>query len=536
MDRVDRIRPCADRHPDRVGDGGRDPRSVPPSLAARPPGAGLVIGKITEPRGERVEPLIYYLFGPGRREEHTDPHIVAGWRHPAELEPPLRADGKRDFRRLSGLLNQPHAALGKWGFRRPVWHTVMRAAPRDKILSDDEWAQIACDVMNRTGLSPYGQEDDAVRWIAVRHGDDHIHIVAMLARQDRQRVRLDFERLKVRKACLAAEERYGLESTAPGDRTAARRPSRAETEKAARRGLGEAPRVALRRQVTTAAAGAASQEEFFARLEAAGILVRKRFSVKDSGQVTGYSVALPGDTGKDGGPVWFSGGKLAADLTFPKLSCRWTRSGTTAADPFTAAERDALWEQAARAADQAAAHIRSLAGPDPAAAADAAWAASDTLHAAAAALGSHILRQAADAYDRAARAPWARIPAPTPAGNSLRRAARLISIFAYLTKDPSLAPIILITRLAALAETVAGLRQAQQRATQAAAALQAAEQLHAAAGRPAPNRRSPRPLSPAVLAGASFPGPARPMSPDSPAPAPRRPIPGNPARSRRRRT
>ena len=63
----------------------------------------------------------------------------------------------------------------------------MRAARRDRVLSDDEWAPIAHDVMNRTGLSPDGQEDDAVRWIAVRHGDDHIHIVAMLARQDRRR-------------------------------------------------------------------------------------------------------------------------------------------------------------------------------------------------------------------------------------------------------------------------------------------------------------------------------------------------------------
>src|ERR1700728_887882 len=68
-----------------------------------------VIGKISAPRGERVEPLIYYLFGPGRREEHTDPHIVAGWRHPAEMEPPLCENGKGDFRRLLGLLNQPHA-------------------------------------------------------------------------------------------------------------------------------------------------------------------------------------------------------------------------------------------------------------------------------------------------------------------------------------------------------------------------------------------------------------------------------------------
>jgi hypothetical protein len=74
-----------------------------------------MIGKITAPCGERVQPLIYYLYGPGRREEHTDPHIVAGWRHPAELEPPLREDGTRDFRALLGLLIQPHAAMGSAG-------------------------------------------------------------------------------------------------------------------------------------------------------------------------------------------------------------------------------------------------------------------------------------------------------------------------------------------------------------------------------------------------------------------------------------
>ena len=375
-----------------------------------------------------------------------------------------------------------------------------------------------------------------MRWVAVRHGDDHIHIVAMLARQDGRRWRLDFEKLRVREACLAAEKRYGLESTAPGDRTAARRPSRAETEKAARRGLDEPPRVTLRRQVTTAAAGARGDQEFFARLEAAGVLVRKRFSARNPGQVTGYAVALPGDTGKDGGPVWFGGGKLAADLSWPKLRCRWTGPGTAPGDPFTAAERNAMWDHAARSASQAAAQIRALAGTDPAAAADAAWAASDTLHAAAAALGSRILRQAADAYDRAARAPYARIPAPTPAGNSLRRAARLIAAFAYLTKDPSLAPIVLLTRLASLAEAVAGLRQAQQRAAQAAGALRAAERLHAAADTPAGPGRSepPRVLRPAALAGASFPAPPRPVPADPVAATKRRPAPRAPAPSRRR--
>ncbi len=118
--------------------------------------SGPVIGKISAPRGRRVEPLIRYLFGPGRREEHSDAHVVAGWRHPAKLEPPLRASGARDFRKLNGLLNQPSDAMGSFALGRPVWHCALRAAPRDKTLSDDEWAAIAHDVMNRTGLSRPG--------------------------------------------------------------------------------------------------------------------------------------------------------------------------------------------------------------------------------------------------------------------------------------------------------------------------------------------------------------------------------------------
>jgi hypothetical protein len=504
-----------------------------------------VIGKISTPRGEHIQPLLYYLFGPGRQEEHTDPHIVAGWRHPADLEPPLRADGKRDLTKLVGLLLQPQAALGKRAYPRPVWHCAMRAAPEDRMLSDDEWAAVANDVMDRTGLSPYGQEDEAVRWVAVRHGDDHIHIVAMLARQDGGKPSLSWERAKVRAACLAAEQQYGLRSTAPADRTAAGRPTRAENEKAARRGLDEAPRITLRRQVATAAAAANSEDEFFSRLGQAEVLVRKRFSVKNTAEVTGYSVALPGDTAKDGGPVWYGGGKLAADLTWPKLRQRWTPERATPGrlrPDLTAEERNAIWEHATRTAADATAQIRNLTGTDPAAAADAAWATSDTLHVAAAMLGSRILRQAADAYDRAARSPYGRIPPPSPVGNRLRQAARLIAAFAYLTQDRSMAPILLITKLATLAEAVAELRGSQQHAAQAAAALRAAERLYAAT-RPAPApppRPAPRASTAAQLAGLSFPAPARPAArppapgqpgpdPDGPRP-PRRPSPPRPRR------
>jgi hypothetical protein len=272
-------------------------------------------------RGTRIDGLIWYLYGPGRREEHTDPHLVAGWRHPAELEPPLRADGTRNFRRLNGLLNQPLAALGPRGFAKPVWHCVARAAPDDPVLSDDQWAQVAEGIMQGTGLAPAG-DDDAVRWIAVRHGADHIHIVAALARQDGSKPRIWNDFYRVREVCQAAEKRYGLRTTAPGDRTAPRRPTRAESEHACRRGWQEPARVTLRRAVHTAAAGANSEQEFFATLEAAGILCRKRFSQREPGQVTGYTVARPGHLNRDGEPVWYSDGKLAADFTLPKLRKR----------------------------------------------------------------------------------------------------------------------------------------------------------------------------------------------------------------------
>ncbi len=96
-----------------------------------------MIGKVL--RGQRPRGLLYYLFGPGRREEHPDPHIVAGWRDAAELESPLHPDGRRDFRQLAGLLNQPQAALGPRGLRQPVWHCVVRVAPGDRQLSDEEF-------------------------------------------------------------------------------------------------------------------------------------------------------------------------------------------------------------------------------------------------------------------------------------------------------------------------------------------------------------------------------------------------------------
>ena len=503
-----------------------------------------MIGKVL--RGTRVAGLIWYLYGPGRHEEHTDPHLVAGWRDPDELEPPLRADGTRNFRRINGLLNQPLAPLGRRGFDKAVWHCVARAAQGDPLLSDAQWARIAEEIMHRTGLARSG-DDDAVRWVAVRHAPDHIHIVATLARQDGTKPRIWNDYYRVREACLAVERRYGLRITAPGDRTAGRRPSRAENEHARRRGWEEPARTMLRRAVHTAAAGASSEQEFFSRLEAARVLVRKRFSQRDPDQVTGYAVASPGHVNGQGMPVWFGGGKLAADLTLPKLRQRWLSVGPASipherpSARLSAEERRHIWNGASNTAARATHTIRSCAFTDPSVAADAAWAASDALHVAADVLGSRTLRQAADGYARAARCSYGRIPRPTPAGNRLRATARLLTLAAMVGEQDQAAVLTLVVRLAELAVAVAEMQDAQRHAAQASAARAAAERLHAAsrAGsartRPANPKPTVRPhrrrRTAADLAGLDFPDRPKPpgtASPGNPrqgpaqSPAPRR--------------
>jgi hypothetical protein len=59
----------------------------------------------------------------------------------------------------------------------------MWTASGDRVLSDDEWAEVAGELLHRIGIAPRGDEQ-ACRWVAVRHAADHIHVVAALARED----------------------------------------------------------------------------------------------------------------------------------------------------------------------------------------------------------------------------------------------------------------------------------------------------------------------------------------------------------------
>jgi hypothetical protein len=199
--------------------------------------------------------------------------------------------------------------------------------------------------------------------------------------------------------------------------------------------------------------------------------------------------------------LWYGDGRLAAGLTLPRLRDGWgqprngrpERSGTFR---FTAPERDAIYHHAARQAAAAAEHLGRCAHGDPSGAADAAWAAADMLHVAARALRSPGLRCAADAYDRAARAPHGRVPHRTRDGDQLRATARPVALLGNAAGDGTLASAVLIANLVALAGAVGELREAQQHAAQAAAARKAAEHLHATVAQARPAARAARARAP----------------------------------------
>ena len=181
-----------------------------------------MIGKVL--RGTRAGRLLYYLYGPGKANEHTDPHLVAGFRDPAELEPHPRPDGSRDFRRLTGLLAQPLAALRGPGYDE-AGVALRASAPRRATgcCRTRSGRRLRPTIMDRTGLAPRGGRRWGCAGSRSATPPDHVHIVATLARQDGARPGIWNDFYRVREACRAAEERFGLRLTAPADRTAAPR-------------------------------------------------------------------------------------------------------------------------------------------------------------------------------------------------------------------------------------------------------------------------------------------------------------------------
>ncbi|MEU2894219.1 mobilization protein [Streptomyces albidoflavus] len=269
-------------------------------------------------RGSRTHGLLVYLYGPGRREEHTDAHIVGSWDGFAPdpgRDTGLDPDPKVTLARLTAALDLRVKQAGDRAPAKHVWHCSVRTAPGDRQLSDEEWNTVAQRILHATGIAP-----DGCRWIAVRHAEDHIHIVATLVRGDLRNPRLNYDFNKAQAECRRIEKETGLRRLNAGDGTAAKNPTSAEKFKAERTGRPEPSRQTLREAVRQALAGADDETEFFTRLHEAGLRVKVRHA--PSGDVLGYNVALPGDRNRHGEPIWYPGSKLAPDLSLPKIRLR----------------------------------------------------------------------------------------------------------------------------------------------------------------------------------------------------------------------
>ncbi|MGW4215481.1 relaxase/mobilization nuclease domain-containing protein [Streptomyces bacillaris] len=422
--------------------------------------------------GSDTRGLIVYLFGPGRRDEHIDPHIVAAWDMAGAPDP--GRDPAATYSQLAKRLDH-HVDLRtrELGGKKPpqhVWHCPVRTAPGDRYLTDAEWAEVARRIVHATGIAPEGDEK-ACRWIAVRHADDHIHIMATTVRADGRRPRTHRDGQRAQAECRKIEAEFGLRRLKSGDLTAPRTPTGAERAKAERQGQTVTARHWLREQAYAVAAAVHNEADYFTVLQSLGIKVKSRLG-PETGDIIGYSLAAPGDTNAAGEPVWYGGSKLAPDLSINRLRERLPDQ-EVADHPRYVADSAAPWRHTTTAIHTAHTVLNS---DDDAAAQGHLAAFGDALYnIASATTGPHRaeLRAAAMAFNRARRSATR---ADHQAATALRKAAKEL---AYASSEPGGLAIALLFATVHLARAAAKWHEQRGHAQQAAAAEEAFRHLQA---------------------------------------------------------
>lgn len=321
-------------------------------------------------KGDRMAGLMVYLAGPGKRNEHTEPHLVAGdpammaWHDDNEL-------GRNDALAIARHLDRPRRAFGVEVAGGHVWHCSLSLRAEEGQLSDDRWREISEAFVRKMGLDDHQGTKTPTRWVAVRHGvsqagNDHVHLVVNLVREDGTKADVWGDYGAAQKACRELEAEFGLQrlESAQRDRASrgyhpaeieadARRRARGKFEAARRQGsesrtwwslpkderdglvaaqrTADQPRWALARTVRACATASADEAEFVRRMRRQGVLVRARYAEGTHDVVTGYSVAAKPEPGQR--PIWYGGGNLARDLTLPRLRAEWpdTPQGASAA-------------------------------------------------------------------------------------------------------------------------------------------------------------------------------------------------------------
>ncbi|MFE3907205.1 relaxase/mobilization nuclease domain-containing protein [Streptomyces sp. NPDC059153] len=259
-----------------------------------------MIANIT--KGKKAVGALLYDFGPGRRDEHINPRIVAG----NVTGTPLQVARAID-----------HTARQRPEITAPIWRCSLSLPDEDGILPDAQWAAIADKFVAEMGFA-------SAPWVAVRHGDDHIHLTVSRVDWSGQLLTDRWDYRRAREAADALEEAHGLVRAA--DRFRPEGPQVRNNELEAAKGRGRGPdtpvppeREELRqiiREVRDASRGL-GRDAFESGLEDAGVSFRA--NVATTGRMNGYSFSLPSWTDAAGDQVWVPASKVARDLRWAEL-------------------------------------------------------------------------------------------------------------------------------------------------------------------------------------------------------------------------
>lgn len=478
-------------------------------------------------KGTRLRGLLEYLFGPGRREEHVNARLVAGYDDLVVLAPPRhgRNPDRWDLGELVDRLDAPQSALGERGLRDYVLHCSLAVPVDERPVDDAEWRTIAEEFVARMGW-------DGCRWVAVHHGrssggNDHVHVVVTRATEDGAPLWLRGEYRQAQQACDGLEDEHGLLKRARRD--GAGRPGATPVEVAQARAAGRPAtgREVLRRHVRAAVAAAGSEAEWLSGMRAAGLLVAARTAADDPTRVVGYAVALPPEPGRR--PRWIAGGRLDGELSLTRIRHRWPETppldatawqatdATLTPTPARPVDRAQVWRRTATTLADVAAQLHAL-PPDSPQWPAAARATADLLTCLAVVAepaGYGPLSRAADALTRAA-APRRHDPPVTTttavAARLSRAAARVATTGPARTSREAHVLLTVVVQAARLLVALADLRAAQHQAAAAGAAAAAAAHLMPVLeyGRPVPVPPQP---APPTAERAPAPAPAAPEEP-----------------------
>lgn len=314
-------------------------------------------------RGTRISGLMTYLAGEGRANEHEEPHLVAGdaaimamhgdavLDRATALEIARSIDTPRvaygvDVTRNARVTDPESGDVRTERVAADVWHCSLSLHADEGQLSDVRWGAIAQQFVDEMGFTEASGKA-ACRWVAVRHGvstngNDHIHLAVSLVREDGTKAATHNDFRRAQEVCRQLEREHGLTTLESRERGMGERGVKpAERERAGREGKVEIDAHRLERTVRGAATASLDEGEFVRRMRRVGVLIRPRYAVGRDDVVVGYSVAVR-PVGNER-PVWYGGGRLARDLTLPRLREGWPDSpqiAQGAVDEWRATSKD----------------------------------------------------------------------------------------------------------------------------------------------------------------------------------------------------